>query len=482
MAELKEILSAVHFHEGGDELFRIVRGIVSKDSKSAVVKNLRDSCRQFVADCEACTMCKVKDPNPVLNKLRRLDCYLPIRYNAHGEPKDLSEAEVAVAARRRKAVRRAQKLERKVRGLLRAQGLSGSAFKAKFSEWRERKHRAGRFPGQKVHMDIVGPWLLGSRQCYIVTLVDSYSNYVDFKWLYQAPKAEDCADLLTSFCHAVKYCVDSVVVDNGAQFRAQDFELAASHIGAKVKFVGMYAHSANGKVERFHRSLNERVRAGIYDRVQAKLSEVQGLGYAVDTVGIEADEVERITRKVVLRWNATARANRPSPHSLMSGLVISEARDEEADGPRYPGDRVPRVGEYWTIRVAAGEHPVLQGAAISPKLKQQYLSGQVMEVVDRGLYRVRLGGHGLQVKSRLLIKERMHLIKPLKTPDTQSANDPLTGNSPATAAANGIRRREAVVGGSASSPRRRSQRRKRLSSTLASSDWITTLSSGLMRS
>ena len=134
------------------------------------------------------------------------------------------------------------------------------------------------------------------------------------KWFTYVPCAADCVDLLTEFCCAVRYCVDKVVVDNGTTFRAEEFVELTRQLGARIEYGGTYAHWNNGKIERFHRCFNERVRCAIYDRTKDKFQEIQGYGWNIDTVAVEASEVERIARKVITMWNATDRARRP--HSL----------------------------------------------------------------------------------------------------------------------------------------------------------------------
>ena len=108
-----------------------------------------------------------------------------------------------------------------------------------------------------------------------------------------------------------------ICVDNGPQFTGVQFRQAVKAYGAVLEYSGAYAHWAAGKIERWHRVLNERVRAGIHSYL-ADLRRrylTQGKGYVM--VPVRVDVVRGMVKEVFARWNASPRAALPSPHDMV---------------------------------------------------------------------------------------------------------------------------------------------------------------------
>jgi transposase InsO family protein len=411
--DLQEILTVVHkTHQGADELYKVVRGIVSIDSQLPT-GGLRQICRDFVDKCITCTMCKVKPAGARSASANQVDMkllkYLPVRLDAHGRVRAYSATEVEQADRLMKQLRKLK---------LAAQRNSKSL-----------RYRKGSRPGHVVHMDIVGPWQFGSNNVYLITLLDSYSNFGKVQWIENCPNSAACIQVLREFCDSLQYYVDTIITDNGKVFTSREFVAYADSIRARIVYVGTYAHWANGKIERFHRVLNERVRCGIYDEQKKLLASMQASGFRIDSVQVELVVIRRILDSVVLGWNATPRAQRKSPHSLVlkypawiypqidayrpKQLAKQFDELEIVDEPRFPGDKVPQVGEWWSVRVRPGEHPISSsGNQLAVKLQPQNICGEIVAIEDKGRYLLRIG----QRRDQLVRKERKQLLKRVDPP------------------------------------------------------------------
>ena len=413
-ADLVKILTVVHAaHQGSDELYKTVRTILSRESEWPE-GGLRSKCRQFVGDCEACSMCKVKPANPeslnveLKNKqIEEIRRFLPLRFDANGLEEQPTAQDLQHARFIKAKLVKLLKLEKRQRNLLR--------------------FKQGTFLGEQVHMDVVGPWQFGGDKVYIVTLMDNFSSLAEAHWMSRCPTGADCREILKKFCNSTLQYVNTVVVDNGTQFTSKEFTSYIREIRARITYVGTYAHWANGKIERFHRTLNERVRCGIYAKMQETLAKKKRSGFNIVSVGIELPEVQRLLETVVRGWNASPRARQQaSPHSLCSTSPdwvypeideyrpkpIAKRSEDQVVSKRFGTDSTPAVGEVWTVRTKPGEHAVLAGEALPPKLKPTHKPGEIVQILDGGRYRVRIGSR----IDNVVVKERNQLGKRLPKP------------------------------------------------------------------
>jgi transposase InsO family protein len=243
-AELQKILAVVHYHEGAQALHGIVKGIVSPQSPNGVGSGLLQTCRDFVGSCESCQMCRRMAGKKHSKAVARLEkCELarmPIRISFHGEDVTLSTAEVA-----------------EIRRQLRKEDESvGQARRLRFSK--------AETPFEQIHLDIVGPWQIGRDKLYLITCLDNFSGFVKASLFTECPRSSDCSAALSEFVGEAQFTPSKICVDNGPQFTGAAFKQAVASYGAVLEYSGAYAHWAAGKIERWHRVLNERVRAAIH--------------------------------------------------------------------------------------------------------------------------------------------------------------------------------------------------------------------------
>jgi len=116
--------------------------------------------------------------------------------------------------------------------------------------------------------------------------------------------------------------------------------------------------------------MNERVRCGIYAKMDGTLADNLG-GFTVVSAVNELSDDQRILDKIILGWNARDR-KQPSPHSLCPDWVspeideyrhkpIVKEKDEAVGNKRFGAYRTPAVGEEWPVRNKPGEHAVIAG-------------------------------------------------------------------------------------------------------------------------
>lgn len=151
--------------------------------------------------------------------------------------------------------------------------------------------------------------------------MDNYSNFVEVKYLSNCPTSQDCAEVLKEFVRQGSASPERIVCDKSTQFESAIFEQAAAGMKAKLIFVGAYAHWAAAKIERWHRVLNERVRAAIYAYVKARQAskiELSRQYHGQVSVVVDPEVVGDMVEKVVERWNACPRAATGlSPHDIL---------------------------------------------------------------------------------------------------------------------------------------------------------------------
>jgi len=280
-------------------------------------------------------------------------------------------------------------------------------------------------------MDIVGLWQIGRDKLYLVTCLDNFSGFVKVLTSTECPTAHQCALHLGDCVAEAQFTPSKICTDHGPQFTSSVFKQAVEGLGATLEHSGAYAHWAAGKIERWHRVLNERVKAAIltYRAKVRRRHLAQGKGNIM--VQVRVSEVCEIVREVVARCNVSPRTGgRPSPHDLVRPypawiyteinayrpLPINPLRLRDiAHPPVLKGG--PQVGELWRVPVRPGEHAVEIVLDLAPKLKPNHIYGRVMDILGFGRYSVLLAG-----SSRAIPKERRDLFSRVEAvPDIPDA-------------------------------------------------------------
>ncbi|KAF4722770.1 hypothetical protein FOZ63_025105 [Perkinsus olseni] len=205
-------------------------------------------------------------------------------------------------------------------------------------------------PWQGVHMDIVGPYK--DHDLFITTLVDNFSGYLLVRVSRSTPTAQVAASLFRDVFERFNTLPVTVYHDGGSQFLAAEF-LAALRWAGSVGCRSPVASSwTNGKVERVHRVLNERVRCHV----------PTGLTFAA---------FKEVVTRATIRYNtAPVRRHGFNPHQLLftfpawpfpgvdpsfRPLSATVEVSTPSPPPAQSGaigrrSRVPQVGEIWLTR------------------------------------------------------------------------------------------------------------------------------------
>ena len=131
-------------------------------------------------------------------------------------------------------------------------------------------------PGLELQMDTKYPF--GYKQGRVIyTIIDDATRWV-FAWTYETANAENTVDFLRKVLQRAPFAIQKIRTDQGKEFVAHLVEnfLKAQHIDHRRNTP--YCPEENGKIERFHRTLNQKaLRYGFrpslpMDTLQYKLS------------------------------------------------------------------------------------------------------------------------------------------------------------------------------------------------------------------
>ena len=116
-----------------------------------------------------------------------------------------------------------------------------------------------------VHMDICGPYLTSDyvTSLYVVTLVDSASSYALVRATRNCPTSGDTSALFRRVLECFNTLPATCHTDNGSQFVSGEFVAVLLANATVQKRSPVRASFCNGKVERLHRVLNQRIRAHV---------------------------------------------------------------------------------------------------------------------------------------------------------------------------------------------------------------------------
>ena len=139
-------------------------------------------------------------------------------------------------------------------------------------------------PFEVMHMDILGPYSSEDDfdRMFVITLICRLTRYVITLPLFNCPTAEDAIRAFGTVRAQFHAIPDDLIVDEGAQFRHL-FSRAPELSGTRITYTSVKASFSNGRVERLHRVINERIRARILE------------GETLDNMNQFASMIKRIT-------------------------------------------------------------------------------------------------------------------------------------------------------------------------------------------
>lgn len=122
-------------------------------------------------------------------------------------------------------------------------------------KWKKRLY-AHQIPGQELQMDTKYPY--GYKQGKVIyTIIDDASRWV-FAWTYEKACKENTLDFLNKVLSRAPFLVQKIRTDQGKEFIANVVCKYLKDNNIEHRLNTPYCPEENGKIERFHRTLNEK--------------------------------------------------------------------------------------------------------------------------------------------------------------------------------------------------------------------------------
>ncbi|MFT5036558.1 MAG: transposase InsO family protein [Candidatus Azotimanducaceae bacterium] len=111
-------------------------------------------------------------------------------------------------------------------------------------------------PGLELQMDTKYPY--GYKQGKVIyTIIDDASRWV-YAWSYSTANQENTLDFIEKVRHHAPFLIQKIRTDNGKEFVANSVRQCLFDHGIEHRTNTPYCPEENGKIERFHRTLNEK--------------------------------------------------------------------------------------------------------------------------------------------------------------------------------------------------------------------------------
>jgi len=131
-------------------------------------------------------------------------------------------------------------------------------------------------PGKELQMDTKYPW--GYKEGRVVyTIIDDATRWV-FAWSYEKANKENTLNFLNKVLQRAPFKIQKIRTDQGKEFIANNVKDYLRSNNIQYRNNTPYCPEENGKIERFHRTLNEKgLQYGFYpkdtlDEMQYKLN------------------------------------------------------------------------------------------------------------------------------------------------------------------------------------------------------------------
>lgn len=130
-------------------------------------------------------------------------------------------------------------------------------------------------PGLELQMDTKYPF--GYKQGRVIyTIIDDASRWV-YAWTYTRATKENTIDFINRVLAHAPFLIQKIRTDQGKEFSALSVRQHLDDVGIEHRLNTPYCPEENGKIERFHRTLNEKCVVGVHpsdslDALQYKLT------------------------------------------------------------------------------------------------------------------------------------------------------------------------------------------------------------------
>jgi hypothetical protein len=235
-------------------------------------------------------------------------------------------------------------------------------------------------PFAMVHLDILGPFgaIEGMDQLFVLTFIDRYSRFALTRSTFNCPTSSDVTVLLRLMFERFHVTPDVVVTDQGTQFTASETSQAFQRYNCSHTMTPIRASWANGRVERLHRVINERLRACLKDNIDC----------------LPFTQFNDIIRRATVAYNTSVNHRTlVSPHNLVFTYdawihpalkhlrPLAEPAIHVPDVPIPPevAAKLPAVGQIWLFRLHKPK-----------KYQRPYAVCAIVGRKSRHLYRIRM--------------------------------------------------------------------------------------------
>ena len=122
-------------------------------------------------------------------------------------------------------------------------------------QWKKQLY-AHQIPGQELQMDTKYPY--GWKQGKVIyTIIDDATRWV-FAWSYETANAVNTVDFLEKVLERAPFTIQKIRSDQGREFIANIVKAFLTHHAIEYRNNTPYCPEEHGKIERFHRTLNEK--------------------------------------------------------------------------------------------------------------------------------------------------------------------------------------------------------------------------------
>ena len=122
-------------------------------------------------------------------------------------------------------------------------------------QWKKQLY-AHQIPGQELQMDTKYPY--GYKQGKVIyTIIDDATRWV-FAWSYETANAVNTVDFLKKVLTRAPFSIHKIRTDQGREFIANIVKEFLKQHAVEYRNNTPYCPEENGKIERFHRTLNEK--------------------------------------------------------------------------------------------------------------------------------------------------------------------------------------------------------------------------------
>lgn len=129
--------------------------------------------------------------------------------------------------------------------------------------WKKKLY-AHQVPGLELQMDTKYPF--GYKQGKVIyTIIDDASRWV-YAWTYTTANKENTLDFIRRVQYHVPFLIQKIRTDQGKEFKNYVVQLYLADQNITHRLNTPYCPEENGKIERFHRTLNEKCVVGMYPR------------------------------------------------------------------------------------------------------------------------------------------------------------------------------------------------------------------------